>query len=110
MAYLQGDGSVKFIELNGIEHIEIGEDWAIGEERKKEGKVSDETGFIGKSFTKYGIYMSCLTFVIKNQPITQPEQARFKGEEYVLTQPTDENLSEMETHAILKAEYELCSM
>ena len=73
MAYLQGDGSVKFIELNGIEHIEIGEDWAIGEERKKEGKVSDETGFIGKGFTKYGIYMSCLTFVIKNQPITQPE-------------------------------------
>ena len=72
MAYLQEDGSVKFIELNGVEHIEIGKDWEIGEERKKEGKVSDETGFIGKGFTKRGIYVSCLPFVSKNQLNIQP--------------------------------------
>jgi len=58
MAYFQDDGRIKFIELNGVEHIEIGEDWAEGEERKKEGKVFNETSFIGKGFTKHGIYVT----------------------------------------------------
>jgi len=36
-------------------------------------------------------------------------QARFQDQEYVVTQPIDDYLSDSEVHAILKAEYELLS-
>lgn len=56
-AEFQGDGDVIFTNEDAVEEIEIAVDWAKGEHEEDE---SDKTGFIGKGFTKRGIYVSDL--------------------------------------------------
>ncbi|PPQ79723.1 hypothetical protein CVT26_016028 [Gymnopilus dilepis] len=70
---------VDFETSEEIEEIEIAAKW----------EKADEPGYIGEGFTKRGIY------------------ARFKGREYVVTQPIDLCMTDESVLQVLKAEYSL---
>lgn len=57
VAECQPDGRVKFSEATEMEKIELSLDWQEGEDTIANGSLSDETGFIGRGFTKRGIYV-----------------------------------------------------
>jgi len=103
------DGDVKFAmpETEERESILIAKDWEMGEALSEH---STETGFVGKGYTKRGIYVSflirCDLWDIYKQGFNV-QQARFRGREYVLTQPMDVTLRESEVEAVLRAEYRL---
>ena len=66
-ANFQPDGSVKLVESKVEERIEVAEDWESGEEAFDRREVHQETGFIGRGYTKRGIYVrriinTCLTY------------------------------------------------
>lgn len=67
-AECQPDGQVKFSEATETEKIELSLDWQKGEDViANPGSFSDETGFIGRGFTKRGIYV-CEIFMLFNLP------------------------------------------
>ncbi|KAG6915402.1 hypothetical protein DXG01_011656 [Tephrocybe rancida] len=86
-AVFQDDCSVRFSTSRNLGSIFIAANWEAGEQGKV--KKLKENGFIGKGFTKRGIY------------------ARFNNKEYVLTQPIDEAMSEGDTKDILTDEFKL---
>lgn len=51
-------GRAKFIVSDNVEYISIASDWLEGEELFKLKQPYDKTGFIGRGFTKRGIYVS----------------------------------------------------
>jgi hypothetical protein len=71
----------------------------------KEHELADDVGFIGKGYTKRGIYVCALTSMLF--PTHYFQKARFEGREYVLTQPTDETMSDINIRSVLWAEYGL---
>lgn len=51
-------GKITFISLEKEEKIHFASDWQTGEESYKAGIPHKDTGFIGKGYTKCGIYVS----------------------------------------------------
>jgi len=60
---LNPDGDVMFVTASSVdgeyEGIEIAKDWENGQRLYEEGKPHEAMGFIGKGYTKQGIYVSC---------------------------------------------------
>ncbi|TFK19538.1 hypothetical protein FA15DRAFT_724234 [Coprinopsis marcescibilis] len=86
MATYNDDGTIKW-ETNGMDNssdlsdsVEVSALFEI---------CSKNEGYIGSGFTKIGVH------------------ACYKGKEYVLTQPSDPNSSELDVKAVLQAEYGL---
>jgi hypothetical protein len=69
-ASVNQDGDVKFVTQAGMEcdNIEIAKDWVKGQKLYDEGKPHEATGFIGKGYTKRGIYVSCLELTKQRCP------------------------------------------
>ncbi|KAF8805081.1 hypothetical protein BYT27DRAFT_7258664 [Phlegmacium glaucopus] len=87
-AKYQPSGDVKISRLDQLETIAIAEHWLEGEKLSKE-KKHYKTGFIGRGFTKQGIY------------------ARYNNKEYVVTQPFNDNMSFLAVQEVLIAEFKL---
>ena len=51
-------GEITFISSEKEENIHFASDWQTGEESYKAGIPHEDTGFIGKGYTKRGIYVS----------------------------------------------------
>jgi hypothetical protein len=51
-------GRANFVVFDNVGHISIASDWLKGEGLFKSKQVYDKTGFIGRGFTKRGIYVS----------------------------------------------------
>ncbi|OCH87813.1 hypothetical protein OBBRIDRAFT_837088 [Obba rivulosa] len=83
------DGRVAFKSSDVVEHIKVAIDWKTGEDREREGKPFDRTGYIGQGRTKIAIY------------------ARINGEEYAVAQCKPDSGSEDETRSYLCQEIEL---
>ena len=62
MAEFSTNGDVKFTtdETAELKSIAIAKDWEIGEMLSEQGKSTEVTGFVGKEYTKQGIYVSSL--------------------------------------------------
>ena len=58
-ATINSEGNVEFYVSDGVEAIEIAVDWERGQTRYEQGKPQEATGFIGKGYSKRGIYVSC---------------------------------------------------
>ena len=71
-AILTPDGDVKFVTTSSVdgeyEGIEIAKDWENGQRLYEEGKPHEATGFIGKGYTKRGIYVGCHGLELNNSP------------------------------------------
>ena len=61
-AKLSLNGNVTFASLEQDE-IKIAKDWEMGETLYGQGKPHEATGFIGKGYTKRGIYVSYLIYM-----------------------------------------------
>ena len=40
-----------------LEAIEVADDWWIGKEASEKGQPYETTGYVGKGYSKYGIYV-----------------------------------------------------
>jgi hypothetical protein len=62
-AVFNAKGNVEFSanseqDIRVIEVIEIAEDWEKGQTLYEQGKPHETTGFVGKGYSKRGIYVS----------------------------------------------------
>ncbi|KAG6875309.1 hypothetical protein C0992_004363 [Termitomyces sp. T32_za158] len=91
-AVVLDDGEVDLTTSEKKESIEIATDWRQGEAASKQKKTYNTTGYIGCGATKRAIY------------------ARFNGQEYVLTQNSDDQTTPDEVKKNLTGEYELLAL
>ena len=57
MTSFQLDGSVMHETAANQEAIEVADDWQIGKEVSEKGLPYETTGYVGKGYSKYGIYV-----------------------------------------------------
>ena len=57
-ATINTEGNVDFSVIDGLEAIEIAGDWEKGEALYDQRKPHETTGFVGKGYSKRGIYVS----------------------------------------------------
>lgn len=67
------DGNVVFTSMEP-EKIEIAKDWKMGETLYDEGEAHEATGFIGKGYSKRGIYVRSSFFKCNAQQIEFPSR------------------------------------
>jgi hypothetical protein len=74
-AVFKPDGHVTFTSdthLDNEEIIEIAGDWQSGEDLMASGQSYEKTGFIGKGFTKRGIYVHVLVLHFNCMLMSEP--------------------------------------
>jgi hypothetical protein len=72
-AEFSSNGNVIFTSMEP-EKIEIARDWAKGEKLYDQGEVHEATGFIGKGYTKLGIYVCSSFFKCNGQEVDLPSR------------------------------------
>jgi hypothetical protein len=105
------DGSVTLLESNVIEDIEIGADYMDGEamlDMKKPIADYKHTAFIGRGYTKRGIYVCLIDLELDIADLwCSYSQARVLDKEFVLTQVRDKNEREGNVKITHVAEYKI---
>ena len=64
-ATINAEGNIEFSVCDGIEAIEIAGDWEKGQTLYEQSKPHETTGFVGKGYSKRGIYVSAICIMIR---------------------------------------------